>query len=298
MAVPLGLVRIRNGLTAFGCGDALGVPWEGRGPGEIDAALLPVLPRRGDWPAGATSDDTDQLILLARNLVVSGGAGDPRGFLAGLVAGRETIRGMGRTTRRAIDRFVATGALRAEGGRSNGALMRVLPVGWATPPDAADRRRAVVEATTTTTHGDPIAVATAAAVAAMGSSAVEGVRGPDLVAVALRELDHFGLGPDVEPVREAAEGVWAPPARGVSVDVVDTLAAVVQLVGGHEDTDTTMRRAVMLGGDTDTVAAIAGGIVGALDPELRLPWAAAVALPPDLGALAAGLWELRRGRGR
>src|SRR5690606_33665932 len=47
--------RIRAGILAFACGDALGVPWENRPVAEIDAARLDELPQRPGWPRGATS---------------------------------------------------------------------------------------------------------------------------------------------------------------------------------------------------------------------------------------------------
>lgn len=87
--------RIRAGLTAFACGDALGVPWEGRSPAEIDPAALDGLPHRRSWPPGATSDDTEQLVLVAENLIASGGTGDPRAFLDALAAALPAMRGAG-----------------------------------------------------------------------------------------------------------------------------------------------------------------------------------------------------------
>jgi ADP-ribosylglycohydrolase len=52
-----------------------------------------------------------------------------------------------------------------------------------------------------------------------------------------------------------------------------------------------MRNAVTLGGDTDTVAALAGGILGARDGEQEPPYAHKVLLPPEatLTRLATGL---------
>jgi len=59
-----------------------------------------------------------------------------------------------------------------------------------------------------------------------------------------------------------------------------------------------MKQAVALGGDTDTTAAIVGGILGCQleDVTSQLPWLSSVDMP-DAGlieATAAGLYELRR----
>jgi len=289
--------RIRAGLTAFACGDALGVPWEGRSPAEIDPAALDGLPHRRSWPPGATSDDTEQLVLVAENLIASGGTGDPRAFLDALAAALPATRGAGPTTRAAVARSVRPGGVQAAGGCPNGAGMRVLPIGWITPPDAAGRRRALVAALTRTTHAAPAALAAANAVAAMGAHAVAGRAGEDLVAAAVEEVDTAGVGPAGDPVRLAAAGGWEPPAGGVGLDAMETAAAVVHLVRLHEDPARAMRHAVLLGGDTDTVAAITGGVLGGRRAGPRIPWADRVALPAALDALAAGLWELRRRSG-
>ncbi|WP_421914541.1 ADP-ribosylglycohydrolase family protein [Nonomuraea polychroma] len=55
-----------------------------------------------------------------------------------------------------------------------------------------------------------------------------------------------------------------------------------------------MRYAVSLGGDTDTVAAIIGGILSCRQDSADIPWAPQVALPAGLDALAEGLWAMRR----
>jgi ADP-ribosyl-[dinitrogen reductase] hydrolase len=285
--------RIRNAITAFACGDALGVPWEGRTADAIDAARLEELPRRSDWPRGSTSDDTEQLVMLAENLIAGGGDGDPRAFLARLAAAGDTIRGIGPTTRRAILRFTGTGTLRAEDGSSNGAVMRVLPVGWATRPADAGRRRSLAERMTVVTHGAPAAVAGACAVAAMGSYALEGHPADRLIAAALAEIERFGLGSAADPVRLAADGGWRPGPRGVTLDVLDTVAAVLHTLRRGDDPAEAMRQAVLLGGDTDTVAAIVGGILGGRQDTLAVPWSRHVEMPDSLGTLATGLWRIR-----
>jgi ADP-ribosyl-[dinitrogen reductase] hydrolase len=42
--------------------------------------VLEALPARGDWPQGATSDDTAQLLLVAADLVEAHGQIDERDF--------------------------------------------------------------------------------------------------------------------------------------------------------------------------------------------------------------------------
>jgi ADP-ribosyl-[dinitrogen reductase] hydrolase len=59
-----------------------------------------------------------------------------------------------------------------------------------------------------------------------------------------------------------------------------------------------MKDAVALGGDTDTAAAIVGGVLGCQreDVESEISWLSHVRLPraDELEATATGLYELRR----
>jgi ADP-ribosyl-[dinitrogen reductase] hydrolase len=132
------------GIVAYAAGDALGVPWEGSTPSEVRWEALEALPARGDWPQGATSDDTAQLLLVAEYLVEANGQVDERDFLGRLAKALPRMRGAGPTTQAALRRFLATGELHATDGSSIGAAMRALPFGWATPvrsgaPGAAGR---------------------------------------------------------------------------------------------------------------------------------------------------------------
>jgi ADP-ribosylglycohydrolase/tetratricopeptide (TPR) repeat protein len=275
--------RILNGLIGFCCGDALGVPWEGKPPQDI--ALTDTLTARGEWPTGSTSDDTEQLILLAENLTSTGGS--ERAFLTALAAALPTMRGAGPTTRRAVARFEVTGSLTADGGGTNGAMMRVLPIGWAIPATDVQHRRELVERMTRTTHADARAIATASAVAGMGSWALEGCAAQELITIAAEELNHFGV--------SSVEG-WELSPGGVSLDVMDTLGAVLHVVGLHAEPASAMRYAVSLGGDTDTVAAIVGGILSCRQDAVDIPWMPQVALPSSLDTLAQGLRALRQAR--
>ncbi|MEV4568478.1 ADP-ribosylglycohydrolase family protein [Nonomuraea sp. NPDC049419] len=152
---------------------------------------------------------------------------------------------------------------------------------------ASRTRPQLVERMTRTTHADARAIATASAVAAMGSWALEACAAQDLSMIAAEELDHFGV--------SSVEG-WEPSPGGVSLDVMDTLGAVLHVLSLYEDPVSAMRYAVSLGGDTDTVAAIVGGILSCRQDALDISWAPQVALPPSLEVLAQGLRAMRQAR--
>jgi ADP-ribosylglycohydrolase len=160
----------------------------------------------------------------------------------------------------------------------------------------------VVTRLTRVTHGGPAAIAAACAVAAMASHAVEGCPAQSLITVALGELEH-ALGEHsaaavlMETVEAAGQGTWRPGAEGVPLRAAETLAAVLHVLATcGDDVDGAMRYAVGLGGDTDTVAAITGGILGCRSAEARIGWLDRVILPDAdaLDRLAGGLREVRR----
>jgi ADP-ribosylglycohydrolase/tetratricopeptide (TPR) repeat protein len=294
--------RIRAGLVTFAAGDALGVPWEGQPPHKISPDDVAAVPARHGWPLGATSDDTAQTLLVSRHLVATSGQPSERGFLEQLSQDLPAMRGAGPTTTAAVHRYRQTGQLYAASGDTNGALMRILPAGWAIPATHVERRRDVVTRLTQVTHGDPVAAAAACAVAAMAAYAVEGCPARALITVALGELEH-GLGEHpaaavvLETAQTAGQGTWRPGPEGVPLGAAETLAAVLHVLATcGDDVDRAMRYAVGLGGDTDTVAAITGGILGCRSAEVRIGWLDRVDLP-DAGALdrlAGGLHEIRR----
>ncbi|MFI6450331.1 ADP-ribosylglycohydrolase family protein [Streptosporangium amethystogenes] len=269
---PPSAERIGRAMTAFAAGDALGVPWEGSAPAAIDADRIGEIPaaRRG-WPRGATSDDTAQMLLVCELLADSEGNPTAEAFLARLAAAADEIRGIGPTTRRALAHFGETGTLPEPipGERpTNGAAMRMLPVGWTTPATEEDLRRHLVEALAIGTHRAPEAIAAACLVAAMAAWAIEGAGVDAVLAATEAEADwvagHYG---EPTAVRAALAGTWPPPAEGVSLDALETTAAVVHVLSTATDLDSALRHSVLLGGDTDTVAALVGGVRGAMAPD-------------------------------
>jgi ADP-ribosyl-[dinitrogen reductase] hydrolase len=295
--------HIRAGILAYAAGDALGVPWEGKPPDEVHWEALEELPARGDWPRGSTSDDTDQLLLVARYLAETKGRVDERGLLTRLARALPRMRGAGPTTRAAVGRFVETDQLRASEGSSIGAAMRALPFGWATPVAATEQRRELTVQLSRATHGAPVAVMSACVVAEMAAWAIEQHPIDAVVAAGLREADHLAEqyaldSAAMRPLREAAHGDWVSPKRNVSLDAVATMAIVLHVLRQATGLGSAMKQAVALGGDTDTAAAIVGGILGpqAGDLEGEIAWLSSVVLPESemVEATAAGLCALRR----
>ncbi|MEV7972465.1 ADP-ribosylglycohydrolase family protein [Cellulomonas sp. NPDC089187] len=299
LALPLNrgvLNRACGVLIGQACGDALGVPYEFAappGPGEqpemIGGGLGPYEP--GEW-----SDDTQMAAVIAGVAAQGGGLRSEteldqiaQGFLDWRRRGASDI---GMQTAAVLDRAAectgpAAERLRAsawkqfaETGRAagNGALMRTAVVGLVALNNrmhTAAAARAVAELT----HADPLA----------GDSCVlwsEAVR----VATSEGRLDLRG-GLDLLPDDSAAR--WSDwidqaeleqPAVDLSQNgfTVTALQATWHVPAPQDPPSTSpaessqrfverLARAVRLGGDTDTVAAIAGGLLGAWQGSSVVP---------------------------
>jgi len=286
--------RIQAGLMAFACGDAAGVPWETERPDRIEAAEIHRLPCRHDWPRGAVSDDTVFLLSTAR--VLASGNATAHALLKQLAADLPDARGAGRTSRAAIERFLASGQLQAEIGATNGAAMRALPIGWAIAAEHVEPRVRLGIELARATHGEASAIAAAVAVAAMGSWSIEGEPLEQIVAHALDEartaLDVLGA-PIVllSSVEQAAQGQWQPPEEGVPFLGIETVAAVVTVLREACSTE----ECIIQAGDTDTCAAIAGGVFATATGDDAISWRDSVPLlaDPMLTFLAASLTRRR-----
>ena len=262
--------RIDGALTAYACGDALGVPWESRPGAGVHATSSQIeqLPAHEEWPRGATSDDTALTLLVAHHLADRDGDGDPAAFLAELAEQEPAIRGLGPTTTAAIERFRrGDEAADSPGRATNGAAMRALPIGWVLPHDQAERRRQVTIAMSRATHADPAALVSACVIATCASWALEGASPSMLLTAVVEEARQAAQAVDTEAqlaemLTHVSAETWEPPASGVSLDPYETVAAVLWCATRATSLRDGLVNAVQLGGDTDTVAALVGGLMG------------------------------------
>jgi ADP-ribosylglycohydrolase/tetratricopeptide (TPR) repeat protein len=298
--------RIAAGLLGYAYGDAVGLPWEGRPPAEIDAAVITSLPARPEWPKGATSDDTALTLLVADHIVAEGRA-DGAGFLAQLAERAPSIKGLGPSTTQAIESFRRTGAPPVADGNTNGALMRALPIGWALPLDRVQDRRAWTIELSRATHPAPDACCAALVGSACAAWALEQAEPSLLLDVALEEVaaaqEAHGAGGRLEEMLSAlAAGQWQPDPERLDLDPYETLTRVLWCIQNDPRLPDALLTAVRIGGDTDTVAALVGGLLACRDTPERVraavPWSGDVEAPDDalVGRLAAGIAALRAGR--
>jgi len=287
-------------LTGLAVGDALGMPSQMMSRPEVlrrfgvdgvtgFEAAADDHPLAAGMPAGSVTDDTEQALLLAWTLVAGAGHLDTADYARSLLDWESAMRAkgsldlLGPSTRGALARVLA-GESTTESGRfgvTNGAAMRVAPVGVLMPADDLPALVDRVVESALATHNTGVAIAAAAAVAAAVSAAIDGATVAEATEVAI-EAARLG----------ATRGFWvaagqvAPRIRW-AVGLMDarrpleSLDLVYQLVGTSlasqesvpaafavlalfpDDPWQACLAAASLGGDSDTIAAMAGAIGGA-----------------------------------
>jgi len=276
--------RIVGSVLGLALGDALGAPFEDRRAADIpDPVPALELPWMG-LPPGSTTDDTAMARNLVRSLVRSLTARDgfdPDDLLARhLEWFRSDPPDVGVLTRRVLSRvdrgedaFEVARAVWEERGpevsAGNGSVMYCAPLGLA----YASRPEELLEVAprlSALTHYDErcrtavLAVTLTAAALARGQS-------PDAaVAAALGAVVDREGGEELEYLVEmvgVARRVDGPD-RGFCLF---TAGVGLQSLLGTGDFETEVKRVVSLGGDTDTNAAVAGALLGALVGEGGLP---------------------------
>ena len=290
--------RALGALTGLAIGDALGMPTQTLPRAAIVAAggvhgfraAAPDHPLAHGLPAGRVTDDTEQALLLADVLIEGRGRIDPRRLADDLDAWERAAvaRGsadlLGPSTRAAIQavREGTAPELAGSNGTTNGAAMRIAPVGVAVPPTDVDALVAVVEQACLVSHHTSVAIAGAAAVAAVVSAGVEGLSPAAAVALGVAgaragsRRGRWVAGGDV-----AARILWCTDlaARGDAVVAIDRLVAIIgtslatqesvpaafaMLLLHPDDPWEACCAAASLGGDTDTIAAMTGAMAGAI----------------------------------
>jgi ADP-ribosylglycohydrolase len=286
-------------LVAQALGDALGFPVEGCPPevcelhaSEVFASDDPPRHGRGPFDFGQYTDDTQ----LARELAMSLGATRPfapEDFSARVATlfADETIVGRGRATEAAARRLIAGIPWDRAGepppSAGNGAAMRAGPVGFLSV--SQDHMIRIADDSARVTHLDMRSRAAAVLVALVVGDAIRGgpaactpawfeglaraVEGQDpLLASGVREMPDW-LGGDPTAVCDEITRWSAPPLgsahqferwHGISPFATPSvLYALFAYARAPADPEEVLRVAVAVGGDVDTVAAMAGAMVGA-----------------------------------
>ena len=271
--------RILGGMVGLLIGDACGVPVEFSSREERNRD--PVRDFRGfgthAQPIGHWSDDGSLALAHVAAFLESEGwkpEAHMREFSAWFEKGRHSASGhvfdVGESTSRAILRHLSGSPWFACGCRGvfdngNGSLMRILPVSlWAWQESPAERERIISEASALT-HAHRRSELTCVVYAELCASMLEG---SSLRSALYSALDH------TQPLRQEKE--WAELTAVICDDlfqkpkqdirstgyVISCLEAALWCLDRHDTFTECILEAVNLGGDTDTTAAVCGGLAG------------------------------------
>lgn len=269
--------------------------------------------RKHEWRIGETTDDTERTLAVARAIIADRSASHTS-IGRELLACRKCIHpGI-----RSLWEFHQAGdpARAATEHDGCGAAVRAAPIGILHPPSAFDDLVDHAYEASIPTHGGSRAIAAAAATAAAVSAGIEGASQQDVFALAERAA--------VE-----AERRWPPsatPAFATALRTVrDSLASLSAIHAGDvagrcfpstpltivplaialattmDSAEAAILVAANVGGDSDSVASIAGGILGAMSPHSVNPeWCAIVAKVNgvDLPGVASRLTPMRESNGQ
>ena len=281
--------RVTGAVVGSAVGDALGAPFEFSRERTFSTRFPEPDPDNemcggGSWDPGEATDDTQMAVHLAESLLERGGMDLPDIFDRFQRWATDDPMDIGLQTESVLtnghpwDLAAAVHFQTNHRAAGNGSLMRATTsavyfarAGQQTTMDAARRIAAL-------THGDPATWEGTAIFHELVRIALDGgdplATLPDILALIdpdQRERYAAVLDPDWHPdqATEFNGAVW--PCLGSAVWALRTTASF----------DVALRTAVDLGGDTDTVAAVTGGLAGAVYGLDAIPhgWSAPLHTP-------------------
>ncbi len=258
--------------------------WYPDGIGGFEGTPNTIIPRyvgnsKREWRIGETTDDTERTLAVARAIIADQS-------VSHVTIGREML-GCTKSVHRGLKslwEFHQAGdpARIASAHDGCGAAVRVAPVGIFYQSESLDALVNGAREASISTHGGSLAIAAAAATAAAVSAAVDAAS-PDQV---LQLAEQAAMQAEIQWPGSAAP-VFATAIRAVH-DQLTRLPAlhasevaaccfpnqpltIVPLALGLATVMKSAEDAILLaaniGGDSDSVASIAGGILGAMYPD-------------------------------
>lgn len=299
--------RAYGALAGLALGDALGMPTQAMSPEQIRAVYGRITglvdgdasqPYAPGMPAGSVTDDTEQALLIASLLLRGRASSSGRvalnavEFAHALLAWEDSMirRGsldlLGPSTKAALERVRAGEDPLTVGGEgtTNGAAMRVTPIGIAVSTEDPEAFAEAVWSSCRVTHATRQGFQSAALVAAAVSMGIDAARSPSLdlrsllwkavtYVDSLPERGAWTPDPDVIAATRRAMQLAVNPASssleclveqvGTSVASAHAIPMAFALLA-RDPSPRALLDAANIGGDTDTIGAIAGAILGAV----------------------------------
>jgi ADP-ribosylglycohydrolase len=267
--------RLSGAVWGHLVGDAVGVPYEFRGSDEIGEVRFGARGTHGR-PAGTWSDDGALMLALLASLLERGFDTTDQAIRAlawyrdgAYTPGGEGRFDVGRTTGEALKRF-ESGTPAEEAGPTdelsggNGSLMRILPLALverdAPPSELVEHAHRASRVT----HGHARPQVACALYVLIARALLNGDDGrAEVLGTARAELRRLYESGSYPPeYAEALDHLESWTERQGRGRVWDSLWSAWDAFAGADSYRETIERAVRYGNDTDTTAAIAGGLAG------------------------------------
>ena len=275
-------------LLGTAIGDAIGLPYEGLSSQKINHKFSHINKHRLFFNRGMLSDDTEHICMVAQALIVS--ASEEKSFTNALAWRLKwwlllLPAGIGFATLRSIIKLwlgfspYKSGVFSA----GNGAAMRSAILGICYGDNLAKLSR-LINICTKITHSDPKAEygAFAIAIAAYFSSKNKEIKPQDYYE-SLKYNLPFEAADFLNLIKQACISVDKGETgaefaytlglnKGITGYVYHTVPVVIQVWLRYQNNyQTAIEEIIKLGGDTDTTAAILGGIIGAKVGKKGIP---------------------------
>jgi ADP-ribosylglycohydrolase len=312
--------RIVGCLYGIATGDAVGKQTEGLSRDKVrrwypdairgfEGEPGSIIPRyRGnskrEWRVGETTDDTERTLAVARAILndrVVSHVSIGREMLACAKCVHPGVRSLWEFHQAGDPARVA---VTHDG---CGAAIRVAPIGMLHASSARDALVRDAREASISTHGGRLAIAAAAATAAAVSAALDGASGEGILELAVDAASTApvfvaavrGIRADLASVpRLRPDDVAARCVPDTPLTIVPLALALATLMNSAEH---AILLAANIGGDSDSVASLAGGILGARFPgTVNAEWCDVVERVNghDLTAVARALAPLRGNHGQ
>ena len=293
--------KVRDALLGLAVGDALGVPHEFRPRHELERFPVTGMDGWGTWnrPPGTWSDDSSLCFCLAETLC---SGYDLRDLAARFVDWRDngywTADGIPFSVGRAVEAAVsrlragtnhpASAGLRRERDNGSGSLMRVLPAVFFVRGRSADERAWITAELSSITHGHRRSQLACIFYVELAGGLLNGRSPSDAYRISAVEFSaRFAGESELRYFERVLSGKLHTIGRKDILSsgyAVDALEAAVWCLLTTGDFRSATLAAVNLGGDTDTVASLVGGLAGIAYGAESIPpeWLSVLARRTDI----------------
>lgn len=306
--------HVTNALLGLAVGDAVGVPHEFKRREILKANPATDMDEFGShrMPKGVWSDDTSLSLCLAESLLSGFNINDiAKSFISWLYYNHWTATGsvfdVGFTTRDSIDRLKEGVSPLISGGlfedtNGNGSLMRILPLIFFIKDKPIAERYEYVKQVSSITHGHIRSVIACFYYTEFALQLLQGIPAIDAYNANKTSVTSFLTQLEINPdeiaffSRLLNDNIHLLEEDEISSSgyVLHTLEAAMWCLLTSSSYKETTLKAVNLGEDTDTTAAVAGGLAGLLYTANEIPadWLAQLKRKDDIITLCEELSQV------